>query len=81
MGVAAYDGMAAIYAALKKTNGNLDGAALMDAMKGLKLDSPRGPIEIDGTTRDVVQNEYIRRVQRVDGELQNVEFETIAPVR
>jgi len=79
MGVAGYDGMAAIYAALKKTDGKLDGAALMEALKGLQFESPRGPVTIDAATRDVVQNEYIRRVQRVDGALQNVEFETFKP--
>jgi branched-chain amino acid transport system substrate-binding protein len=79
MGVSAYDGMAAIYAALKKTNGKADGEALMEALKGLQFESPRGPMAISATTRDVVQNQYIRRVQRVNGELQNVEFETIKP--
>ena len=74
MSVAAYDGMAAIYAALKKTGGKTDGDALVGAMKGLTLDSPRGPIAIDATTRDVVQTQYIRRVKRVDGVLANVEF-------
>jgi branched-chain amino acid transport system substrate-binding protein len=79
MGVSGYDGMAAIYAALKKTNGNADGEALIGALKGLQLDSPRGPLSIDANTRDAVQNEYIRRVQRVGGMLQNVEFETAKP--
>jgi branched-chain amino acid transport system substrate-binding protein len=79
MGVSGYDGMAAIYAALAKTGGKLDGEALMEAMKGAQLDSPRGPIKIDAATRDVVQNEYIRRVRRLDGALQNAEFETFKP--
>jgi branched-chain amino acid transport system substrate-binding protein len=79
MGVSAYDGMAAIYAALKKANGKTDGESLIEAMKGLEFESPRGPMGISATTRDVVQNHYIRRVQRVNGELQNVEFETIKP--
>jgi branched-chain amino acid transport system substrate-binding protein len=79
MAVAAYDGMASIYAALEKTHGNAAGAALVDAMKGLKLESPRGPIEIDPKTCDVVQREYIRRTERVDGVLQNVEFASFPP--
>ncbi len=79
MSVSAYDGMAAIYAALKKTNGNADGEALMEAFKGLQLDSPRGAISIDPTSRDIVQNKYIRRVVKVDGGIANEEFETVKP--
>ncbi len=51
-------------AALKKTNGNTDGDALIQAMKGMKWESPRGPISIDPETRDIVQNIYIRKVER-----------------
>lgn len=76
MSVAAYDGMAAIYEALKKTQGDTDGARLMEAFKGLELESPRGHIRIDPETRDVVQNQYIRRFDKVDGVYANVEFET-----
>ena len=76
MSVAAYDGMAAIYAALKKTNGNADGPALIQAFQGLQFESPRGPIGIDAKTRDIVQDEYIRRVGKVDGTIANIEFET-----
>ncbi len=76
MGVSAYDAMSAIYAALKKTGGKADGETLLEALKGLNFESPRGPMGIDATTRDVVQNHYIRRVQKVDGVLENVEFET-----
>lgn len=76
MSVAAYDGMAAIYKALEKTQGNTDGAQLLEALKGLELDSPRGPIRIDAETRDVVQDQYIRRFEKVDGGYANVEFET-----
>jgi branched-chain amino acid transport system substrate-binding protein len=74
MAVFGYDGMHAIYAALEKTKGSTDGTALVDAMKGLSWESPRGPITIDPETRDVVHNIYIRKVERVDGELYNVEF-------
>ena len=79
MGLSAYDGMAAIYGALKKTGGKAEGEVLIEALKGLQIDSPRGPLAISATTRDVVQNHYIRRVQRVNGALENVEFETIKP--
>src|SRR6476646_262442 len=62
-----YDGMHAIYEALKKTKGNTDGEALIAAAKGLKWQSPRGPMSIDADTRDVVQTIYVRRVQKVGG--------------
>jgi branched-chain amino acid transport system substrate-binding protein len=81
VGVAAYDAMHLIYAALEKTGGNANGDALIAAMKGLAWESPRGPIAIDPDTRDLVQNVYIRRVQRVNGELYNVELETFAAVK
>ncbi len=76
-----YDGMHVIYEALKKTNGNTDGDALISAMKGLKWESPRGPISIDPETRDIVQNIYIRKVEKRDGELYNVEFATFDAVK
>ncbi len=81
MAVGGYDGMHLIYEALKKTNGDTDGTKLMAAIKGMAWESPRGPISIDPDTRDIVQNIYIRKVQKVDGELYNVEFETIANVK
>lgn len=76
MSVAAYDGMAAIYAALKKTGGQADGTSLIGALKGLELESPRGHVKIDSATGDVVQDEYIRRFEKVDGEFANIEFKT-----
>jgi branched-chain amino acid transport system substrate-binding protein len=79
--VAGYDGMHLIYEALKKTGGNVDGNALVAAMKGMSWESPRGPISIDPETRDIVQNEYIRRVERANGQLYNVEFATIEAVK
>jgi branched-chain amino acid transport system substrate-binding protein len=75
MAAAGYDGMAAIYEALKKTNGSTDGDKLVAAMKGMKLLSPRGPIMIDPETRDVVQTVYIRKVEKTPGGLYNVEFD------
>ncbi len=80
MAVGGYDGMHALYEGLKKTNGQ-GGEALVEAMKGLKWESPRGPMSIDPETRDVIQNVYIRRVERVNGELFNVEFQTIPNVK
>jgi branched-chain amino acid transport system substrate-binding protein len=79
--VAGYDGMHLIYEALKKTQGNTDGDALVAAMKGMKWESPRGPVLIDPETRDIVQNEYIRRVEKVNGQLYNVESATIEAVK
>jgi branched-chain amino acid transport system substrate-binding protein len=81
MGVAGYDGMALIYKALEKTGGDTSGDALIAAMKGMAWTSPRGPVEIDPETRDIVQNVYVRKVERADGELYNVEFDTIEMVK
>jgi branched-chain amino acid transport system substrate-binding protein len=81
MSVAVYDGMRVIYEALRKTGGDVNGDKLIAAMKGLSFESPRGPITIDPETRDIVQNIYIRRVERKDGELYNVEFETFPAVK
>ena len=77
MAMQSYDGMHLIYEALKKTNGSTNGDALISAMKGLSWVSPRGPVTIDPETREVIQNIYIRKVERVGGELYNVEFATI----
>ncbi len=72
--VGAYDGLHLIYEALKKTNGNADGDAMLAAIKGMAWESPRGPISIDPQTRDIVQNIYIRKVEKVNGQLYNTEF-------
>jgi branched-chain amino acid transport system substrate-binding protein len=79
--VAAYDGMHLIYEALRKTGGDSNGDKLIAAMKGSSFESPRGPISIDPQTRDIVQNVYIRRVERKDGELYNIEFDVIPAVK
>jgi branched-chain amino acid transport system substrate-binding protein len=76
-----YDGLHLIYEALKKTGGKTDGDALIAAMKGMRWESPRGPISIDPDTRDIVQNIYMRKVERVNGELYNVEFQTFPAVK
>jgi branched-chain amino acid transport system substrate-binding protein len=79
--IGGYDGMHAIYEALKKTGGNTAGDALIAAARGLKWESPRGPISIDPETRDVVQTIYIRRVQKVGNEVVNVPFDKIENVK
>jgi branched-chain amino acid transport system substrate-binding protein len=81
MAVGGYDGINLIYEALKKTNGDTDGDKLLAAMKGMAWESPRGPISIDPDTRDIVQNVYIRKVEKVGGELYNVEFQTFEAVK
>jgi len=81
MGIGGYDGMALIHKALEKTNGSTDGDALIAAMKGQSWISPRGPVTIDPETRDIIHNIYIRKVEKVDGHLHNVEFSTIENVK
>ena len=79
--VGGYDGMHLIFEALKKTNGDADGEKLIAAAKGMKWESPRGPMSIDPETRDVVETVYIRRVEKVGGKLVNVEFDKIENVK
>ena len=47
----------------------------------MSWESPRGPISIDPETRDIVQNVYIRKVEKKNGELYNVEFATFPSVK
>ena len=79
--VGGYDGMRIIYRALEATKGNTDGEALVNAMKGLQFESPRGPVTIDPASRDPIQNVYLRKVEKVNGELWNVEFATVPAVK
>jgi branched-chain amino acid transport system substrate-binding protein len=81
MAVAGYDGMAAIYEVARKLGGTMDADRAMEVLKGLKLNSPRGPIRIDPETRDIVQTVYVRRVERVKGGLYNVEFDKFPDVK
>ena len=80
MGVGGYDGMRVIYEAAKATKG-AGGETLLNAMKGQIFESPRGPMFIDAQTRDVVHNIYIRKVEKVNGQLWNQEFATIKDVK
>ena len=68
IGVAMYDGLSLIYAALQKTHGDTSGDALIAAMRGMSWESPRGIITIDPDTRDIIQDVYMRRVERRDGQ-------------
>ncbi|HEX7967563.1 MAG TPA: ABC transporter substrate-binding protein [Stellaceae bacterium] len=81
MSVGGYDGMAAIYRVIEALKGNIDGDKAMAVLKGMRIDSPRGPIEIDAATRDVVQTVYVRRVETVGGKIVNVEFDQIANMK
>jgi len=79
--VAGYDGMHVVYAALAKTGGKTDGDGFIAAAKGMAWESPRGPMAIDAETRDVVHDIYLRKVEKVNGELWNVEFAAVAQVK
>jgi branched-chain amino acid transport system substrate-binding protein len=81
MAVGGWDGMHLIYETLKKTGGATDGDKLLAAMKGMAWESPRGPISIDPDTRDIIQNIYVRKVDKKDGQLYNIEFATIPNVK
>ena len=81
MAVGGYDGMRVIYEALKISKGQGGGDALLAAMKGQLFESPRGKMFIDAQTRDVVQDIYLRKVERKDGQLYNVEFDIIKDVK
>jgi branched-chain amino acid transport system substrate-binding protein len=79
--IGGYDGMHLIYEVLKATDGDATGEALVEAAKGMSWMSPRGPVSIDPETRDIVQTVYIREVQDVGGELQNVIIHEIPDVK
>ncbi|HKW37228.1 MAG TPA: ABC transporter substrate-binding protein [Burkholderiales bacterium] len=79
--IGGWDGMHVIYESLKKTGGNADGDALVGAAKGMKWESPRGPVSIDPNTRDIVQTVYIRRLEKIGGKLLNVEIDKIENVK
>ena len=80
MAVGGYDGMRVIYNALNATKG-ATGEALLNAMKGQVFESPRGQVLIDAQTRDIVQDIYIRKVERKDGQLWNIEFDAQKAVK
>jgi branched-chain amino acid transport system substrate-binding protein len=77
-----WDGMTMIFDLIKMTKGNFTADQAMAFFRSWKdVDSPRGPIAIDPATRDIVQNIYIRRVERGDGKLANIEISTIPMVK
>jgi branched-chain amino acid transport system substrate-binding protein len=82
MAVGAWDGMAAIYEVARRLGGRIDGDKAMEVLKGMKIDSPRGPVVIDPATRDPIETIYVRRVERLkDGKLYNVEFDRFLNVK
>ncbi|PTM42733.1 ABC transporter substrate-binding protein [Bosea sp. 124] len=81
MAVGGYDGMRLVAEALKETKGDADGEKLIAAMKGAAWESPRGPIKIDPDTRDIIQNIYVRKTEKVGSEFRNIEFATIPNVK
>jgi branched-chain amino acid transport system substrate-binding protein len=77
MSVAAYDGMAAIFEVVKQLGSagdKIDADKALTILKNFSTTSPRGPIKIDPETRNVIQTVYVRRVDKVNGELRNVEL-------
>lgn len=81
LAVGAYDGMAVIAAAIKKVGLPADRSQLVDAMKGLTLESPRGPMTIDPETRDVINTVYLRKIEKVGDKVTAVEFDKFDAVK
>jgi branched-chain amino acid transport system substrate-binding protein len=81
MSAGGYDGIHLLYEALKKTGGNSDGDKLLAAMKGMSWTSIRGPVTIDPTTRDIIQDIYIREARMLNGQYYNIEIDKTAQVR
>lgn len=79
--IGGWDGMHLVYETLKKTRGKTDGDSLIGAAKGMKWESPRGPVSIDAQTRDIVQTVYIRRVEKAGAQTVNKEFDKVENVK
>lgn len=81
LAVGAYDGMAVIYEAVKKVGLPEDRSKLVEAMKGMKLESPRGPLVIDSADRDAINTVYLRKIESVNGKSVAVEFDKYDAVK
>ncbi len=81
MAVGGWDGMHLIYEVATKLGGRIEGDKAVAAAKSVTIQSPRGTIAIDPATRDVVQDVYVRKVQKIDGKYFNVEFDKLAKVK
>jgi len=79
--IAAWDGTDLIYRSVAALGSNAEGLKYIDFMKTAKLNSPRGPAAIDPVERDIVQNMYIRRVEKRDGKLVNIDIDTVPMVK
>ncbi|MDB5960807.1 MAG: branched-chain amino acid transporter substrate-binding protein [Massilia sp.] len=79
--VSAYDSMKMIFEMIRATDGKADGDKAMAAIKGFAWESPRGPVTVDAQTRELVQNVYIRRIEKVGGVYVNKPFKTYPAVR
>ncbi len=77
---AAFDVMNAIYTIAKAQHGNLDPDKTMAAVRGLRFESPRGPLQIDVHTRAAVENVYIRQVELLNGKPAPIEIATVPMV-
>ena len=73
--VGAWDGMFVIHKMIEATGGQKDGLKAITAARSLKWESPRGPVRIDAKTRHIVQNVYLRKVEKVGGLLVNKEVQ------
>ena len=81
MSASAWEVMSAIYGAAKAEDGKMDPDRTLDLLRHYADEhSIRGPLHIDPQSRDVVQNVYMRRLQRTDGKLENHEFQTVSQV-
>ena len=81
MGVAGWDGMAAIFHVIKTLDGDISAEGAMEALKGWVFDSPRGPIMIDAETRDIVHNEHVHEVVKEGDRLMIKVVDTIEQVK
>lgn len=82
LSVDGWDGMQAVFDLVRSTGGTFTADQAIEFFKQWKNpDSPRGPIMIDPATRDIVQNVYIRRAEKRDGKLANIEIATIPQVK
>lgn len=77
--VGAWDGMYVIHKMIEATGGKKDGAKALATARGLKWESPRGPVSIDPKTRHITQNVYLRKVERIGDQLINKELQSFGP--
>jgi branched-chain amino acid transport system substrate-binding protein len=79
--VSAYDGIHMIYQTVAKLGPRPNPEEAVKFMASMKFDSPRGPVEMDPKTRDIIQNVYLRRVVERNGRLENQNFATVPMVK